>query len=571
MDTDATMTGKVCLVTGATAGLGAVTAEALARRGATVDLVGRSRERGEATAEQIRRDTGNASVGFLQADLSQQAEIRQLADAFRERHARLDVLVNNAGGMFLKRQESVDGIEMTFALNHLAYFLLTDLLLDLLKASAPARIVSVSSDSHRWPGRIDFDDVQGRKRYGGLRAYGQSKLANLLFTFELARRLEGTGVSANALHPGFVATSFFGAGGMMGTSARLMQLAARLVAISPEEGAKTSIYLASASEVQGVSGKVFLPLQGDHPFAGGAGPRGRAKALGVERSTDAAGAPGCDRDRRQVAWPGGFGAVRCPASRRRPHPFPRSRCVHALRCSSGLACPWPLRVHSPRRIATRKSAPIARRSRGRMTGSTTTWTRASGRPKPWTSRCSSSCDASPARRARSSTTTSRDATRSSATCSIGSSASGSCRPTPSTWRTSRTTLTSRSPSFLLNPDMTLYGRFGTRSERDESEDISLQGLRKAMAEVLRLHATYATVKPSLEGEAGPSGPLQDSARLSEPGGPVRDIDQLRGEHRAQLPALPPDPRGRAPGVPHPSRADPRRGASCPIPTRACSG
>jgi NAD(P)-dependent dehydrogenase (short-subunit alcohol dehydrogenase family) len=251
------MSGKVCLVTGATSGIGAVTAEALARQGATVCLVGRSRGKCEATVERIRRDAGNPSVEFLLADLSSQAEIRRAADEFRGRHPRLDVLVNNAGGMFLRRQESVDGIEMTFALDHLAYFLLTNLLLDRLKAAAPARVVSVSSDSHRWPRRIDLDDYQGRKRYGGLRAYGQSKLANVLFTVELARRLEGTGVTANALHPGFVATPFFASSGMLGAMGRLMQVGARLFAIGPEEGAKTSIYLASSPEVEGVSGRYF--------------------------------------------------------------------------------------------------------------------------------------------------------------------------------------------------------------------------------------------------------------------------------------------------------------------------
>jgi NAD(P)-dependent dehydrogenase (short-subunit alcohol dehydrogenase family) len=255
--TDRSMSGKVCLVTGATSGIGAVTAEELARRGATVCIVGRDLGKCQAAVEQIRRDTGNPSVEFLRGDLSSQAEIRRLADEFRGRHSRLDVLVNNAGGMFLRRQESVDGIERTFALNHLAYFLLTNLLLDLLKAAAPARVVCVSSDSHKWPRRIDLDDYQGRKRYGGLRAYGQSKLANVLFTFELARRLEGTGVTANALHPGFVATPFFASSGMLGVPGRLMGIGARLFAISPEEGARTSIYLACAPEVEGVTGRYF--------------------------------------------------------------------------------------------------------------------------------------------------------------------------------------------------------------------------------------------------------------------------------------------------------------------------
>ena len=209
VETDQSMAGKVCLVTGATGGIGAVTALELARRGATVCIVGRSRTKCEATVEQMRQSSGNPAVEFLQADLSSQAEIRGLAEGFRGLHARLDVLVNNAGGMFLARQESVDGIEMTFALNHLAYFLLTNLLLDRLKSSAPARVVCVSSDAHRMPRRFNFADPEGRKRYGGMRAYSQSKLANVLFSVELARRLNGTGVTANALHPGFVATDFF--------------------------------------------------------------------------------------------------------------------------------------------------------------------------------------------------------------------------------------------------------------------------------------------------------------------------------------------------------------------------
>src|SRR5262245_27700924 len=181
------MVEKICLVTGGTAGIGMVTAAALARRGDLVYIVGRSGDRGEAAVRRIREQTGNPKVEFLKADLSSLAGVRRLATEFRNRHDRLDVLVNNAGAMFLTRQESVDGIEMTWALNHLAYFLLTNLLLDELKAAAPSRVICVASDAHRWPKGIDFDDVQGRNRYGGLRAYAQSKLANILFTFELAR------------------------------------------------------------------------------------------------------------------------------------------------------------------------------------------------------------------------------------------------------------------------------------------------------------------------------------------------------------------------------------------------
>jgi NAD(P)-dependent dehydrogenase (short-subunit alcohol dehydrogenase family) len=257
VDNDRRMAGKICLVTGATAGIGAITARVLARKGATVCIVGRNREKSEATVAQIKSATANPAVEFLLADLSSQADVRRLATEFRARYPRLDVLVNNAGGMFLTRQESVDGIEMTLALNHLAYFLLTNLLLDLLKSSAPARVVSVASDAHRMPRRFDFDDPQHRKRYRGFWVYGESKLANVLFSSELARRLAGTGVTSNALHPGFVASSFFSAPGMKPLMGRLMGLASRVFAISPEAGARTSIYLASAPEVEGVTGGYF--------------------------------------------------------------------------------------------------------------------------------------------------------------------------------------------------------------------------------------------------------------------------------------------------------------------------
>jgi NAD(P)-dependent dehydrogenase (short-subunit alcohol dehydrogenase family) len=257
---DSSMAGKVCLVTGATAGIGAETAEALARRGATVCLVGRSAERLAATARRIQEQTGNPTVVPFRADLSAQADIRRLADEFRARCERLDVLVNNAGAMFLTRQESVDGIEMTWALNHLAYFLLTNLLLDRLEAAAPSRVICVASDAHHWPSYIDFDDLQWRRRrYRGMWAYAESKLANVLFTFELARRLKGAGkgVTANALHPGFVASRFFTSSGMTGVMGGLMRASAGLLAISPERGAATSIYLASAPDLGDVSGQYF--------------------------------------------------------------------------------------------------------------------------------------------------------------------------------------------------------------------------------------------------------------------------------------------------------------------------
>lgn len=251
---DGTMGGKVVLVTGATSGIGRVTAGTLARRGATVILVGRDPDRTAATVEQVRRESGNPAVESLLADLSSQADVRRLADEFRARHDRLDVLINNAGAMFFERRESVDGIELTLALNHLAYFQLTNLLLEPLRASAPSRVVVVASDAHRMVKGFNFDDPQGQARYRGLRTYAQSKLANLLFAFELARRLEGTRVTVNAVHPGFVATNFFAG---VGRGKWLFRTLARLVAIDPEKGAATSIYAASSPDVAGLTGLYF--------------------------------------------------------------------------------------------------------------------------------------------------------------------------------------------------------------------------------------------------------------------------------------------------------------------------
>jgi len=248
---------KVCLVTGATAGIGLVTARELARLGATTVVVSRNHERCAAAVAEIQQETGNPHVDFIAADLSSQAQIRQLAITFQRRYAQLHVLVNNAGGYFLRRHKSIDGIEMTWALNHLSYFLLTNLLLGTIQASAPARIVNVSSGAH-WDGRINFDDLQGRGGNFGWTAYSQSKLANVLFTKELARRLEGSRVTVNALHPGFVASNFAKNNGAL---VRLAMRFAQIGAISPEEGALTSIYLASSPEVEGVSGKYFYKGQ----------------------------------------------------------------------------------------------------------------------------------------------------------------------------------------------------------------------------------------------------------------------------------------------------------------------
>ncbi|MFQ5434771.1 MAG: SDR family oxidoreductase [Anaerolineae bacterium] len=247
------MKDKMVLVTGANAGIGKVTAQDLAKMGAQVVMVARSRERGEAALADVRRASGSDRVDLLLADLSVQAEVRRLASEFREKYGRLDVLVNNAGALFTKRLESADGIEMTFALNHLGYFLLTNLLLDLLKASAPSRIVNVSSTAHT-RAELNFDDLENKTSFSGMNVYGQSKLANVYFTYELARRLAGTGVTANCLHPGFVASNFAKNNGLLAKAGMLLM---RPFAISPEKGAETSIYLASSPEVEGVTGKYF--------------------------------------------------------------------------------------------------------------------------------------------------------------------------------------------------------------------------------------------------------------------------------------------------------------------------
>ncbi len=247
------MQGKSVIVTGATSGIGWVTARELARKGARVILVGRSSAKLSTVAEQIKNQTSNPLVETICADLSTRAGVQFAAHEYKKRHTRLDVLVNNAGAIFMKREQNPDGVEMTFALNHLNYFHLTILLLDLLKATAPARIVNVSSDAHRGQ-VIDFKNLQGEKEYSGFSAYGRSKLMNLLFSMELSRRLQGTGVTVNALHPGFVASEF---GKNNGKFVSLVMRVMSPIARSVEDGASTSIYLASSIEVEGVSGQYF--------------------------------------------------------------------------------------------------------------------------------------------------------------------------------------------------------------------------------------------------------------------------------------------------------------------------
>lgn len=238
------MIGKICLVTGATDGVGKVTAQKLAQAGATVVGVGRNPEKIKAVLAETGETRG--SLEFLTADLSSQAQIRALADDFRRKYDRLHVLANNAGALFTSYRETVDGIEMTFALNHLSYFLLTNLLLDTIRASAPARIINVSSNAHEG-NTINFDDLGHQRHYREWTAYGASKLANILFTYELARRLEGTGVTVNAVHPGFVNTNFQRAAGLNMRGP-----------LTPEEGADTQIWLAMSDEVEGVTGKYFV-------------------------------------------------------------------------------------------------------------------------------------------------------------------------------------------------------------------------------------------------------------------------------------------------------------------------
>jgi retinol dehydrogenase 14 len=253
MSDDSTlMAGKTVLITGGTGGLGRATAEGLARMGARVAITGRDPARTRAVAAQIAASTGNPAIA---ADASSQAEVRRLAGEILDAYPRLDVLVNNVGGFWATRRVTADGLEHTFAVNHLAGFLLTDLLLERLKASAPARVISVSSGAQMM-GRLDFDDLQGERQYSGQKAYNQSKLANVMFTYELARRLEGTGVTANVLHPGVVRTAFAAEdpSGLWKVMIPLM----RPLMKSPAKGADTAIYLASSPDLEGVTGKYFV-------------------------------------------------------------------------------------------------------------------------------------------------------------------------------------------------------------------------------------------------------------------------------------------------------------------------
>jgi NAD(P)-dependent dehydrogenase (short-subunit alcohol dehydrogenase family) len=257
MQADSTMTGKVCLITGGTRGIGLATARRLARQGANVVIVGRTAATCTAAVEALHASDPGAAVDWLAADLAVQAEVRELAAEFKRRHARLDVLVNNAGTIMRKRVVSPEGVELTLAINHLAPFLLTSLLLDTLKASAPARVVTVASSAHEraQPG---FSDLELRRGYRPYRAYAKSKMANLLFTYELARRLEGTGVTANAVDPGLVRTGLGRSNGVVLDLAwGVTHLRYKSVSLTPDEGADTIVFLASSPDVAEYSGGYF--------------------------------------------------------------------------------------------------------------------------------------------------------------------------------------------------------------------------------------------------------------------------------------------------------------------------
>jgi NAD(P)-dependent dehydrogenase (short-subunit alcohol dehydrogenase family) len=255
---------KTIIVTGATSGIGRLTALELAKKGATVVLAVRNESKAKRAVANIRQEAGHDRVDYLIVDFASQASIRQMAAIFLARYDRLDILINNHGKVNILRRETADGIEETFAVNHLGYFLLTNLLLERIIQSAPARIINISSGSHR-DGRIDFDNLQLQEGYSWNRAYGNSKLANILFTIELAERLEGTAVTANSLHPGWVATNI-GANNVP-IFGRLGKAIINLTAISPEKGAETTLYLATSPDVANVSGQYFYKCKPARPTA----------------------------------------------------------------------------------------------------------------------------------------------------------------------------------------------------------------------------------------------------------------------------------------------------------------
>ena len=247
------MRGKTVVVTGATSGIGEVAADRLAQDGARIVFIARDPARGAQTLKHLNAIAGHAEHVAYCADLSRISEMKRVAGEIAAAEPRIDVLVNNAGAMFTTRQVTEDGLEKTFAVNHMAYFVVTNVLLANLKAAGGARIVSTASDAHK-TGKIDFTDLQSERRYSGFGAYGCSKLMNILFTRELARRIAGTGVTANCLHPGFVATRF--ADNNTGLLSSVFGFAKNF-ALTPEQGAQTIIHLASSPKVEGVTGKYF--------------------------------------------------------------------------------------------------------------------------------------------------------------------------------------------------------------------------------------------------------------------------------------------------------------------------
>ena len=249
------MQGKICLITGGSDGIGYAASRELARMGARVIIVGRNPAKTETAVQQIIADTGNPAVAYLLADLSSQREVRRVAAEAMALIPHLDVLLNNVGAIFLSDRRSADGIEMTFALNHLSYFLLSELLLEHLRKASHARIINVSSCAHESPGRFQLEDLPEPSGNGGYGAYKRSKLCNILFTYELARRLEGENITANALHPGLVRTNIARNNGLPG---RVVNFFIKVRGITSDQGAETPAYLAASPEVEGVTGKYFV-------------------------------------------------------------------------------------------------------------------------------------------------------------------------------------------------------------------------------------------------------------------------------------------------------------------------
>lgn len=265
MESARTLQGKTVLITGGNTGIGRATAVGLARLGADVTITSRDVAKGEAAVAEIRRESGSDAVEMMRLDLASLADVRRFAAEYLAAHPRLDILINNAGITLTARTETVDGFETTFGVNHLGHFLLTNLLLDRLKASAPSRIVVLASDAHRGALRgLDFDDLQSRRSYSGMGSYCKSKLANILFTVELAERLRGSGVTVNAVHPGVVRSGFAGDGDTTGVF-KLLLHATRWMFLSPEKGALTSLHVATAPELASVTGQYFARSRAIRP------------------------------------------------------------------------------------------------------------------------------------------------------------------------------------------------------------------------------------------------------------------------------------------------------------------